>query len=63
MNPSLDTKIRTALESKRGDWQTIASESGVSYSWLSKFANGHIPNPGYETLKKLAKVLDVKEAA
>jgi len=53
MSTNLDVELRRALEKRRGDWTAIASQSGVSYSWLSKFANGHIPNPGYETLKKL----------
>jgi transcriptional regulator with XRE-family HTH domain len=63
MNTSLDLEIRKALESKRGEWQAIAAASGVSYSWLSKFVNGHIPNPGYETLKKLGAALAKKKAA
>lgn len=49
----LDDLVRTELNRRRGEWQTIADESGVSYSWLSKFVNEHIPNPGYETLRKL----------
>jgi len=53
MSTSLDTDVRAALEQRRGDWQTIAKESGVSYSWISKFVNGHIPNPGFTTLKDL----------
>lgn len=57
MSTNLDAQLRAALESRRGDWQAIADQSGVSYSWLSKFANGHIPNPGYETLKKLHAVV------
>ena len=32
---------------------TVAERAGVSYSWLSKFANGRIRNPGFETLTKL----------
>ncbi len=53
MDTSLDTAVRVALVRRKGDWQAIADESGVSYSWLSKFVNGHIDNPGYGTLKKL----------
>lgn len=54
---SLDRELRELLGARKGDWETIARESGVSYSWLSKFYNGHIGNPGYETLKALALVL------
>lgn len=31
----------------------VAAEAKVSYSWLSKFFNGHIDNPGYATLTRL----------
>lgn len=49
----LDALVRDELNRRRGEWQRIATESGVSYSWLSKFVNEHIDNPGYETLKRL----------
>jgi transcriptional regulator with XRE-family HTH domain len=57
MTTNLDTLVRAALVRNKGEWQTIADESGVSYSWLSKFVNGHIDNPGYMTLKKLHEYL------
>lgn len=53
MSINLDTDVRSELERRRGDWQTVAKESGVSYSWISKFMNGHIDNPGFATLKEL----------
>ena len=31
----------------------VAEKARVSYSWLSKFFNGHIDNPGYATLTRL----------
>lgn len=31
----------------------VAEKAKVSYSWLSKFFNGHIDNPGYATLTRL----------
>lgn len=46
------------LIARKGDWQEIAKCSGVSYSWLSKFSNGHIPNPGLATLSKLSDFLN-----
>lgn len=55
----LIAEVRRLLEQRRGEWQHIATDaaSGVSYSWLSKFANGHIDNPGYVTLKTLREYL------
>lgn len=53
MNTSLDSEVRAQLEARKGDWQAVAKGSGVSYSWISKFMNGHIDNPGFATLKSL----------
>lgn len=66
MSTNLDNVVPDMLgllNARRGDWQAVASASGVSYSWLSKFANGHIDNPGLETLKKLRLALDISQAA
>jgi transcriptional regulator with XRE-family HTH domain len=49
--------IREALKGRLGFWRQISSESGVSYSWISKFVNGKIPNPGVETLRALRDTL------
>lgn len=56
---NLDTEVKALLTTRRGEWQAIARDpaADVSYSWLSKFANGHIPNPGYATLKRLRDYL------
>lgn len=63
MNKDLDEEVLELLERRRGDWQAVAAASGVSYSWLSKFANRHIGNPGIETLKKLRSALIDAEGA
>lgn len=62
MEPSLDIEVRSLLESKRGEWRTIAIDAGVSYSWLSKFACGRIENPGYATLRRVLMLLRAKAA-
>lgn len=62
MNTNLDQIILGLLEARRGDWQAVSKASGISYSWLSKFANGHIENPGYSTLKKLFDALQTPQA-
>lgn len=57
MSGKFDIAIKRRLELRRGEWLEIAKKSGVSHSWISKFMNGHIPNPGYATLVKLDAVL------
>jgi transcriptional regulator with XRE-family HTH domain len=57
MEASLDTEVRRLLGIRKGDWTTVAARTGISYSWLSKFFNGHIDNPGYQTLKALHEYL------
>lgn len=61
MHTNLDQIVRDMLGSRKGDWQALATASDVSYSWLSKFFNGHIPNPGFATLKKLHDELTKQE--
>jgi transcriptional regulator with XRE-family HTH domain len=53
MTLPLDIAVQALLKERRGAWKQVAEASGVSYSWLSKFANGHIENPGYATLSRL----------
>ena len=62
MNTNLDHVVLTLLNARKGDWQKVAADSGVRYSWLSKFANGHIGNPGYSTLTKLHAMLSAAPA-
>lgn len=57
METNLDEQVKLLLEQRRGDWHGIATGSNVSYSWLSKFANGRIPNPGLVTLRELHQYL------
>ena len=57
MDTTLDQSVLALLKARKGDWQAVSLAADVSYSWLSKFANGHIPNPGYATLSRLHKVL------
>jgi transcriptional regulator with XRE-family HTH domain len=62
MSTSLDDEVKAALVSMRGDWLVVAREAGVSHSWISKFVNGHIPNPGYRRLMKLREYAATKSA-
>lgn len=59
------TEVRGLLAARRGDWQKVAAENGVSHSWISKFVRGKIDNPGIATLSTLMKYLksSAKKAA
>lgn len=59
---NLDQIVLRLLQARKGEWQAVAASSGVSYSWLSKFANGHIDNPGFGTLTKLHDALTKADA-
>jgi transcriptional regulator with XRE-family HTH domain len=41
----------------------LAEQSGVTYSWLTKFVDGRITNPTIANLQKLEKVFKAQEAA
>jgi len=58
MKISIDAHIRSNLNSRRGSWAELARQSGVSYSWLSKFARGLIENPGLRTLERLSSAMN-----
>jgi hypothetical protein len=49
--------VRSGVERYKGRWPELAATSGVSYSWLTKFGLGKIPNPGHRTLEKVAAAL------
>lgn len=42
---------REMLNKCRGQWAAVEKQSGVSYSWLSKFARAEITNPQINTLQ------------
>ena len=57
-----------ALEQARASAQrrelpTVARQSGLDYSWLSKFARGAIPGASYTMVDKLANFYLSRERA
>ena len=60
---NLETDVRARLIHFRGEWHAIAEQSGVSHSWISKFVNHKIPNPGFRTLVRISDWLDAREAS
>ena len=53
MTIPLDIKVRAALQLRRGEWKDVVRCCDVSYSWLTKFAGGHMKNPAHHTLVRL----------
>lgn len=56
----LDDHVRTLLKSRRGQFKQVvqAMNGHVSRSWIDKFSNGKITNPGYRTLRVLREYLE-----
>jgi len=50
--------LRVKLVARRGDWKYIADQSGIGYSWLSKFGMGQITNPTVTQLQALHEYLE-----
>lgn len=50
-----------ALGRKR--WILLSNLSSVPLSTLSKFALGHVKEPGYDTVQKIVKALDSPDFA
>lgn len=48
------------IDSRRGEWRSLATEAKVSYDWLTKFAQGRIPEPGYYKVERICH-LSVKK--
>lgn len=47
--------IRERLNACKGTWPKVCEDTGLDYSWLTKFAQGKIPNPGYTKVSVLSK--------
>ncbi len=47
------TQIRASLQSRKGDWPAICTATGLSYWWLTKFAQGRIREPGLSKIERL----------
>lgn len=60
----LFTFVREGIAKERGRWPALARESGVSYSWITKFGAGKYDqtNVGHRTLERVAEVLRQKES-
>lgn len=45
--------VKRNLEASRGTWPKVCADTGLDYSWLTKMAQGKIPNPGYQKIELL----------
>ncbi len=46
--------IKQRLDECKGNWPAVCEQTGLDYSWLTKFAQGKIPNPGFAKVQTLA---------
>lgn len=52
-------ECRALLNSRKGEWPKLARSAKVSYSWLCKFAQGKMGNPGVRPIERLSAALRV----
>lgn len=50
-------RVKRMLNERKGGWRQIAQQCDVSYSWLSKLAQGVITNPTHSRLERLDEYL------
>lgn len=54
--------LRARLRRFQGQYPEVIRRSGISRSWISKFANGKLgKRPGYDLLGRLFAALDTME--
>lgn len=54
--------LRRRLEEEKGNWPTIAAESGVPYGTLEKVGQGDTENPSLPTARALRAWFRAKDA-
>ena len=55
---ALADQTRARLNLHKGKFRRIASEFGISYHYLTKFAQGQRDNPTVDTIDRLNQALD-----
>lgn len=50
-------KTKALLQRRKCSLEQIAKESGIGYSWLTKFSSGEIPDPGIKRVEDLYRYL------
>lgn len=57
MHDSIES-LRAALIARRGAFGDVARASGLSYSWVCKFATGARRNPTVASIQRLQRAID-----
>ena len=52
-DPTMKQIVFARLQAERGKWPKICEATGIGYYWLRRFAQGHIPNPGFNQIQVL----------
>lgn len=55
-NTTLESTLEL-LAQRKGEWRKISNKTGLDYSWLTKFAQGKIKNPGFQKIQTLSAYL------
>ena len=63
MTESIYQYVLDELEAHKGQWPTIAEESGVALTTLKKIVYKDVENPGVIHIEKLAKYFRERSAA
>lgn len=46
--------VQEELQARKGAWPAVARETDLDYSWLTKLAQGRIPDPSVNKIQRLA---------
>ena len=52
---TLTEKARNYIKNRKGQWPEICAETGLSYHWVCKFAQGVIKAPSADLIEKVLK--------
>jgi len=45
--------VQIRLQESKGSWRSVCIDTGLDYSWLTKLAQGRIPNPSVHKIQTL----------
>lgn len=54
--------LRNRLNAQKGDWPRLCADTGLSYWWVTKFAQGRIVEPGLSKVERLQGWLSTAES-